>query len=71
MFKNNYYKKNKEIIIVPKHIEKHDVKSVVKPNVNKNNYENIRNIVESNDNESISNSTVKDTKIIKNKLNIV
>ena len=40
MFKNNYYKKNKDIIIVPKRAEKHDKKTVVKPNVNKNNYEN-------------------------------
>ena len=71
MFKNNYYKKNKEIIIVPKHAEKHDLKTVVKPNVNKNNYENIRNIVENNDQESISNSNVKEIKNIKNKLNIV
>ena len=71
MFKNNYYKKNKEIIIVPKHAEKHDLKTVVKPNVNKNNYENIRNIVENNNQESISNSNVKEIKNIKNKLNIV
>ena len=71
MFKNNYYKKNKEIIIVPKHAEKHDLKTVVKPNVNKNNYENIRNIVENKDQESISNSNVKEIKNIKNKLNIV
>ena len=71
MFKNNYYKKNKEIIIVPKHAEKHDLKTVVKPNVNKNNYENIRNIVENNDQESISNSNVKEIKNIKNKLNII
>ena len=59
MFKNNYYKKNKDIVIVPKHIEKHDVKHVVKPNVNKSNYENIRNIVENNDQESISKPDVK------------
>ena len=68
MFKNNYYKKIKEIIIVPKHIEKHDVKSAFKPNVNKNSYENIRNIIENNDQESISKAEVKN---IKNKLNIV
>ena len=68
---NNYYKKNKDIIIVPKHIEKHDLKHVVKPNVSKNNYENIRNIVEHNDNESISNSNVKEIKNTKNELNIV
>jgi hypothetical protein len=71
MFKNNYYKKNKDIIIVPKRPEKQDLKTVVKPNVNKSNYENIRNIVENNDQESISNSNVKEIKNIKNKLNIV
>ena len=81
MFKNNYYKKNKDIIIVPKRPEKQDLKTVVKPNVNKSNYENIRNIVENNDGsstqhgfssqESISNSNVKEIKNIKNKLNIV
>ena len=71
MFKNNYYKKNKDIIIVPKHADKHDLKTVVKPNVNKNNYENIRNIVENNEQESISNSNVKEIKNIKNKLNII
>ena len=67
MFKNNYYKKINEVIIVPKHIEKHDVKSVVKPNVNKDSYENIRNIIENNDQESISKAEVKN---VKNKLNI-
>ena len=68
MFKNNYYKKNKDIIIVPRHKEKHNVKHVVKPNVSRNNsYENIRNIVEHNEQESISKPDVK----IKNKLNIV
>ena len=68
MFKNNYYKKNKDIIIIPKHIDKHDVKNVVKPNVSKNNnYGNMRNTVENNDNESISKPDVK----IKHKLNIV
>jgi len=86
MFKNNYYKKNKDIIIIPKHAEKHDLKTVVKPNVNKNNYENIRNIVENNEQESISNpnvqllqskssrtpnGVVQEIKKIKNKLNIV
>ncbi len=69
MFKNNYYKKNKDIIIVPKHIDKHDVKQVVKPNVNKNNtYENIRSKIENNESEKISNPEVKK---YKNKLNIV
>ena len=71
MFKNNYYKKNKDIIIVPKRPEKQDLKTVVKPNVNKSNYENIRNIVENNEQEFISNSNVKEIKNIKNKLNIV
>jgi hypothetical protein len=71
MFKNNYYKKNKDIIIVPKRPEKQDLKTVFKPNVNKINYENIRNIVENNEQESISNSNVKEIKNIKNKLNIV
>ena len=67
MFRNNYYKKNKDIIIVPKHIEKHDFKNVVKPNVNKNTYENKRKIVENKEQESISKPDVK----MKNKLNIV
>ena len=71
MFKNNYYKKNKDIIIIPKRAEKQDLKTVVKPNVNKSNYENIRNIVENNDQESISNPNVKEIKNIKNKLNII
>ena len=71
MFKNNYYKKNKDIIIVPKRQEKQDLKTVVKPNVNKSNYENIRKIVENNEQESISNSNVKEIKNIKNKLNII
>ena len=42
MFKNNYYKKNEEIIIEPKRAEKHDLKTV-KPNVNN------RSIVENDD----------------------
>ena len=71
MFKNNYYKKNKDIIIIPKHAEKHDLKTVVKPNVNKNHYGHIRNIVEHNQQESISNPNVKEIKNIKNKLNII
>ena len=49
-------------------MEKHDLKTDLKPNVNKNNYENIRNIVENNDKESI---TIPEIKNIKNKLNIV
>ena len=68
MFKNNSYKKNKNIIVIPKHIEKHDVKSEIKPNVGNKNYENIRNIVENNDQESISKPNLK---TIKNKLNII
>ncbi len=68
MFKNKSYKQDKNIIKIPKHIEKHDVKNVVKPNVNKNNYENIRNIVENKQEESISKP---EQKSIKNKLNIV
>ena len=68
MFKNKSYNKNQESIVVPKSAEKHDLKTVVKPNVNKNNYENIRNIVENNDKESI---TIPEIKNIRNKLNIV
>ena len=68
MFKNKSYNKNKDRVIVPKSAEKHDLKTVVKPNVNKNNYENIRNIVENNDEEKI---TIPEIKNIKNKLNIV
>ncbi len=68
MFKNKSYNQDKNIIKIPKHIEKHDVKNVVKPNVNKNNYENIRNIVENKQEESISKP---EQKTIKNKLNIV
>ena len=66
MFKNKSYKKN--IIVIPKHIEKHDVKSEIKPNVGNKQYENIRNIVENNEEEKISKSNEKP---IKNKLNIV
>ena len=68
MFKNKSYNKNQERIVVPKSVEKHDLKTDLKPNVNKNNYENIRNIVENNDKESI---TIPEIKNIKNKLNIV
>jgi hypothetical protein len=66
--------------VVPKQIEKHDVKSVVKPNINKNNnYENIRNIVENNEQESISKPVespkdsryLREVKNLQNKLNIV
>jgi hypothetical protein len=71
MFKNNFYKKNKDIVVVPKNVEKHDVKTAVKPNVSKNNYENIRNIVEEKAHESISNSSLHEIKNVKNKLNII
>ena len=68
MFKNNKYNKNKNIIVIPKHIEKHDVKNEIKPSVGNKNYENIRNIVENNEQEKISKSEIKP---FKNKLNIV
>ena len=70
MFKNKNYSKNKNIIIIPKHIDKHDIKNVdIKPNNNNKNYENIRNIVENNEQESISKPDLKQN--IKNKFNIV
>lgn len=69
MFKNNSYKKNKNIIAIPKHVEKHDVKNEIKPNVGNKNYENIRNIVENNDKEIISNSYEKPIKKVKYSLN--
>ncbi len=69
MFKNKYYNQNKNIIKIPKHIEAHDVKNEIKPNVNRNNtYEDIRNKIENNESEKISTT---DGKTIKNKLNIV
>ena len=68
MFKNNNPYKNKNTIKIPKNIEKHNFKNDVKPNVNNNNYENIRKIVENKGEEIISNSNVKQTK---NKFNIV
>ena len=71
MFKNNYYKKNDDKIVVPKNIEKQEIKSLMQPNINKNTYENIRNIIQGNEQESISNSNVKDIKNKKNKLDIV
>ena len=71
MFKKNYYKKNEDKIVVPKKVEKQEVKSLLKPNVNKNTYENIRNLIQGKEQESISNSDVKDIKNKKNKLNIV
>ena len=70
MFKNNYYKKNDDKIVVPKKIEKQEIKSLIKPNINKNTYENIRNIIQGNEQEIISNSNVKDIKNKKNKLDI-
>ena len=64
MFKNNRYNKNKNIIVIPKHIEKqHDVKNEIKPSVGNKNYENIRNIVENNEQEKISTPTEKISKI--------
>ena len=71
MFKKNYYKKNEDKIVVPKKVEKQEVKSLLKPNVNKNTYENIRNLIQGKEQETISNSDVKDIKNKKNKLNIV
>ena len=71
MFKNNYYKKNEDKIVVPKKMEKQEVKSLMKPNVNKNTYENIRNLIQGREQETISNSDVKEIKNKKNKLNII
>ena len=71
MFKKNYYKKNEDKIVVPKKVEKQEVKSLIKPNVNKNTYENIRNLIQGKEQETISNSDVKEIKNKKNKLNIV
>ena len=68
MFKNKSYTQDKNIIKIPKHIEKYNIKNEIKPNVNKNNYENIRNIVENKQEDSISKPKQK---TIKNKLNIV
>ena len=69
MFKNKSYSKNKNILIIPKHIEKHDIQNDIKPNRNKNNnYENIRNIMPNNETGKIS---TPNQKPIKNKLNIV
>ena len=64
MFKNKYYSQNKNIIKIPKHIETHDVKNEIKPNVNRNNtYENIRNKIENNESEKISTPDQKTIKI--------
>ena len=71
MFKTNYYKKNEDKIVVPKKTEKQEVKSILKPNVNKHIYENIRNLIQGKEQETISNSDVKEIKNKKNKLNIV
>ena len=71
MFKKFYYKKNEDKIVVPKKVEKQEIKSLIKPNVNKNTYENIRNLIQGKEQETISNSDVKDIKNKKNKLNIV
>ena len=71
MFKNNYYKKNEDKIVVPKKIEKQEIKSILKPNINKNTYENIRNLIQGKEQETISTSDVKEIKNKKNKLNIV
>ena len=66
MFKNKL--KMKKTIIIPKPKEEiHNFKNNIKPNTNKN-YENIRNIVENNEQEIQSNSNDKP---IKNKFNIV
>ena len=68
MFKNKSYNRNTDVI-VPKHIEKHDIKNVVKPDVSRNNsYENIRNKVENNQQEIISKP---EQKHLNNELNIV
>ena len=68
MFKNNYYNKNKNPIVIPKKLEKHDMKNNIKLDTNSKNYENIRNIVENNEQEKIPNTNQKN---IKNKLNII
>lgn len=70
MFKNNYNKKSEDKIVVPKKIEKQEIKSIIKPNVNKNSYENIRNLIQGKEQETISNSDVKEIKNKKNKLDI-
>ena len=71
MFKNNYYKKNEDKIVVPEKIEKQEIKSILKPNINKNTYENIRNLIQGKEQETISTPDVKEIKNKKNKLNIV
>jgi len=68
MFKKNNLYKNKNIIVIPKNVEKHNFKNEIKPKVNNNNYENIRKIVENKEEEVISNSNVN---VNKNKFNIV
>ena len=70
MFKNNYYKNNQDKIVIPKKIEKQEIKSIIKPNINKNSYENIRTLIQGKEQETISNSDVKDIKNKKNKLDI-
>lgn len=70
MFKSKNYYQNKNSIKIPKNIASQDVKSDIKPKIN-NTYENIRKIIENKEEETISNSNVKDIKNIKNKLNIV
>ena len=68
MFKNKSYNQ-KKIIKIQKHIDTHNVKNVeIKTNSNNKNYEKIKDIVENNESEQISNPDVKHTK---NKLNIV
>ena len=63
MFKNKSYNQNKNTIKIPKHIDTHNVKNVeIKPNNNNKNYEKIRDIVENNDSEKISNVEQKNIK---------
>lgn len=68
MFKNYNYK-NKDIIIIPKNIEKHKpTNNNIKINHKNNDYDNIRKIVEENDNpiKVHENKNVKKNSIINN-----
>lgn len=71
MFKINSYKNRKDVmtaVVIPKHIDKHNVKNVVKPNVKRSEYDNIRNVVENDEKTQLS---ITDAKKTSTKLNII
>lgn len=68
MYRNIKY--HKDIIIIPKKTDQHNIKNNIKINNNNKTYENIRNIVENNSEEKISNIKEKISND-KNKFNIV